>query len=121
MTADERFYTITQASRLVGVKAHVLRYWEKEFRWLSPKKNSAGRRVYSDHDIELARLISRLVHQEGYSIQGARKRIKTLYSRSEQMALPLSEANAEALEQIKNEIREVLRILERPGGIEEEH
>ncbi len=116
---EEKFYTITQASRLTGVKPHVLRYWEKEFSWLSPKKNSAGRRVYSDHDIELARLILRLVHEDGYSIQGARKRIKALYSRSEQMALPLSGANADALDEIKNEIREVLRILERPGGVEE--
>lgn len=113
MMGDEKFYTITQAVRLTGIKAHVLRYWEKEFRWLSPKKNSSGRRCYSEHDIEIVRLISRLVHQEGYSLEGARKRIKTLYALSDQLQLPLSKVNSELVEFLKSQIREVIEILEK--------
>jgi DNA-binding transcriptional MerR regulator len=111
--ADEKFFTITQAVRLTGIKAHVLRYWEKEFRWLSPKKNSSGRRCYSEHDIEIVRLIARLVYQEGYSLEGARKRIKTLYALSDQLQLPLARVNEELVEFLKSQIKEVIDLLER--------
>ncbi len=112
MTVEERFYTITQAARITDIKPHVLRYWEKEFRWLRPKKNSAGRRIYSDHDIELIRLIDGLVHHEGYSIAGARKRIAALMALSSQMQLPLSEVQGERLDWVRKELAEVRKMLE---------
>lgn len=108
----EKCYTITQAARLVGSKPHVLRYWEKEFRWLRPRKNSAGRRVYAEHDIELIRLIDRLVHQEGYSIQGARKRIAALMNLSAQMNLPLQEVEEDLLSWLRRELEELKKMLE---------
>ena len=110
---EERFYTITQAARLTGIKPHVLRYWEKEFRWLRPRKNSAGRRIYSEHDIELIRLIERLVHKEGYSIAGAQKRVSSLLALSNQLQLPLSKVQTKLLEQIKAELTEIREMLER--------
>jgi len=100
-----RYYTMGQTSRLTGIKPHVLRYWEKEFRWLAPRKNSAGRRIYSEHDLELIRLIDRLIHKEGYSVAGARKRIAALLALSDQVSSHL-------LERIKAEIREVRDMLE---------
>jgi DNA-binding transcriptional MerR regulator len=110
---EERFYTITQAARLTGIKPYVLRYWEKDFRWLRPRKNSAGRRVYSEHDIELIRLIDMLVHKEGYSITGAQKRVASLLALSNQLQLPLSEVQKKLLEQIKAELTEIRDMLER--------
>lgn len=109
----QRFYTITQAARLLGVKAHVLRYWEKEFSWLQPGKNSAGRRIYAEHDIELITLIARLLHKEGYSIAGARKRVGKLLALSNQLQLPLSEVQTDLLQRIKQELAEILKMLER--------
>lgn len=109
---EERYYTITQAAQLTGVKSHVLRYWEKEFRWLTPEKNSAGRRVYSEHDIELIRLIDWLVHKEGYSIAGARKRVASILHLSNQLQLPLSEVKGDVLEMIKRELTEIRDMLE---------
>jgi DNA-binding transcriptional MerR regulator len=108
---EGRFYTITQAARLTGIKPYVLRYWEKEFRWLQPGKNSAGRRIYSEHDIELIRLIERLVHKEGYSIAGAQKRVSSLLALSNQLQLPLSEVQTKLLEQIKAELTEIREML----------
>lgn len=110
---EGRFFTITQAARLTGIKPHVLRYWEKEFRWLRPRKNSAGRRIYSEHDIELVRLIDRLVHKEGYSIAGAQKRVSSLLALSNQLQLPLSKVQTKLLEQIKAELTEIREMLER--------
>lgn len=110
---EEQFYTITQVSRMTVIKPHVLRYWEKEFRWLRPRKNSAGRRIYSEHDIELIRLIERLLHKEGYSIAGARRRVGKLLALSNQLQLPLSEVQTDPLERFKQELKEVLKMLER--------
>jgi len=110
---DEKFYTITQTSKITGIKPHVLRYWEKEFRWLKPQKNSAGRRIYSERDVELIRLIDRLVHHEGYSISGARKRVSVLLSLSNQLQLPLDKVKTELLQMIKSELSEIRDVLER--------
>ncbi len=108
---EERFYTITQAAKLTLTKPHVLRYWEKEFRWLAPRKNSAGRRIYSQRDIELVKLIDRLIHKEGYSIAGARKRLAALMSLSAQTQLPLCRVEERVIELVKSELREIQNML----------
>jgi len=97
---------------LTQIKTHVLRYWEREFRWLEPGKNSAGRRVYSARDIEIIRLIDWLVHKEGYSIAGAKKRIATLMRLSNQLDLPLSQVRGSMLDIIKRELTEIRDMLE---------
>ncbi len=71
-----KYYTIKEAARITGVKPHVLRYWEKEFKLLRPKKNTAGRRIYSEDDINLIKEIIRLLHVERYSIKGAKKKLE---------------------------------------------
>ncbi|MBD3284737.1 MerR family transcriptional regulator [candidate division WOR-3 bacterium] len=109
---EDKYYTITQAARLTGIKTHVLRYWEREFRWLKPEKNSAGRRVYSVRDVEVIKLIDWLVHKEGYSIAGARKKITTLMRLSNQLDLPLSEVRGDILDMIKRELTEIRDMLE---------
>lgn len=63
---------------MIGVKPHVLRYWETQFRELSPSKNRSGNRVYQAHEIELVALIHTLVHEERYTVEGARKRLQEL-------------------------------------------
>ena len=63
---------------MVDLKPHVLRYWETQFPELSPTKNRAGNRVYSREDIELVTLIRKLVHEERYTVEGARKRLEEM-------------------------------------------
>ena len=75
---DKLFFKIGEVADIVGVKPHALRYWETEFPALRPKKTRGSHRQYSRKDVELAMLIRQLLHDEGYTIPGARKRIKDL-------------------------------------------
>ena len=75
---DKLFFKIGEVAGIVGVKAHALRYWETEFPALRPKKTRGAHRQYSRRDVELAMLIRQLLHDEGYTIPGARKRIREL-------------------------------------------
>lgn len=72
------FYSIGEVCSMIGVKPHVLRYWETQFEDLSPSKNRAGNRVYRAEEIEQIALIHQLVHGERYTVEGARKRIAEL-------------------------------------------
>ncbi|MBW1830966.1 MAG: MerR family transcriptional regulator [Myxococcales bacterium] len=75
---DKLFFKIGEVADIVGVKPHALRYWETEFPALRPKKTRGAHRQYSRRDVELAMLIRQLLHDEGYTIPGARKRIRHL-------------------------------------------
>ena len=68
--------TIGEVAKAVGVRQHVLRYWEEQFPSLKPVKRSGGRRYYRPDDIALIATIDRLVHREGYTLRGARKAIQ---------------------------------------------
>ena len=70
------YYSISEAADMVGVEPYVLRFWEKEFPHLKPKKNRAGNRIYRPDDIKKVTYVKRLLHDEGYTIDGARKLLK---------------------------------------------
>ncbi|MBO7247205.1 MAG: MerR family transcriptional regulator [Bacteroidaceae bacterium] len=72
----KKYYSIKEVSDKVGVPETTLRYWEKEFKELSPKKTSKGIRQYTVKDIELVELISFLVKDQGLTISGAKTRLK---------------------------------------------
>ncbi len=76
--SDKLYYRIGEVSRLTGVKAHVLRYWETEFRWMVPPKSRSKQRLYRKRDIEFVWLLKRLLWDERYTIAGARQRIQEL-------------------------------------------
>jgi DNA-binding transcriptional MerR regulator len=67
------YYSISEVSRMTGLKAHVLRYWETEFPALQPKKNRAGNRIYTLRDVEVVERIKHLLRDEKYTIEGARQ------------------------------------------------
>jgi DNA-binding transcriptional MerR regulator len=68
--------TIGELGEALGIKAHVLRYWEDQFPTLQPLKRSGGRRYYRPEDVALVREIDRLVNREGYTLRGARTALK---------------------------------------------
>ena len=72
----KRYFTIGEVSELCDVKAHVLRYWEQEFKQLSPTKRSGNRRFYQRADIVLIRQIRNLLHMQGFTISGARLQLE---------------------------------------------
>ncbi len=65
--------TIGEASTELGIKPHILRYWEEQFPTLSPLKRAGGRRYYRPEDMELLRRIDSMVNDQGFTIAGARK------------------------------------------------
>jgi DNA-binding transcriptional MerR regulator len=69
------YYKIREVCEIVGVEAHVLRYWETEFPALSPPKSKSGQRTYRPKDIELLLQIRKLLYEDGFTIAGARKRL----------------------------------------------
>ena len=73
----KRYFAIREASTLCGVQPHVLRYWEKEFPQLSPRKRAGNRRYYQTEDIVLLRRIRNLLYDQGYTISGARSLLKS--------------------------------------------
>lgn len=70
---EKIFYKIGEAAKLLGLPQYVLRYWETEFPFLRPRKTGSGRRIYSRSDIELLRRLRRLLHEERFTIEGARR------------------------------------------------
>jgi DNA-binding transcriptional MerR regulator len=73
--ANKLYYKIREVCEIVGVEAHVLRFWESEFPALSPPKTKTGQRIYRPKDIELLLRIRRLLYEEGFTIAGARKQL----------------------------------------------
>lgn len=74
---DKLFFKIGEVCDLVGVQAHVLRYWESEFPMLQPQKNRAGQRTYRRKDVEMALRIKTLLYDEGFTIAGAKKKLQS--------------------------------------------
>ena len=74
---EKLFFKIGEVCELVGVQAHVLRYWESEFPMLAPQKNRAGQRVYRKRDVEIALRVKELLYEDQYTIAGAKKRLST--------------------------------------------
>jgi DNA-binding transcriptional MerR regulator len=71
------YYKIREACEIVGVEAHVLRFWESEFAALSPPKSKTGQRIYRPKDIELLLRIRKLLYEDGFTIAGARKKLES--------------------------------------------
>ena len=76
MTETSSYYTISNVSKKLKIPPHVLRFWEKKFIFLKPKKSESGRRYYSNQDIVNLEIIQDLLHNKGYTITGAIKFMK---------------------------------------------
>lgn len=70
------YFRIGEVARLLEVKPHVIRFWEKEFKSLRPKKSAAGQRIFSRKDVERLVAIKHLLYEERYTIDGARKHLR---------------------------------------------
>src|SRR6478736_6090661 len=70
------YFRIGEVASLVGVEPHVLRYWEREFRSIRPTKSAKGQRVYSRRDVENLLRVRDLLYRDGFTIAGAKKRMK---------------------------------------------
>ena len=103
------YYSISEVSKLTGLEQYILRYWETEFEQLKPGKNRAGNRIYTNKDIKLILQIKRLLREEKYTIEGAKK----ILSDFDPNVLPLSthenlnKANFTAPRSLKKDLEEI--------------
>ncbi len=113
--SEKLYYSISEVCSLTGLKPHVLRYWETAFPMLKPSKNQSGNRIYKQEDIGLIKLISSLLYQERYTIDGARQKMEEMNNHDQQMELELEAAtvSAERIDSIKKEIMDIIAILDR--------
>jgi len=76
LSIKKLYYSISEVSKLADLEQYILRYWETEFEELKPSKNRAGNRIYTNKDIQTIMKIKRLLRDEKYTIEGAKKIIK---------------------------------------------
>jgi DNA-binding transcriptional MerR regulator len=72
----KRYYTMGEVSELFGVNASQVRFYEKEFEILQPKKNKKGNRLFTAEDVENLKIIFHLVKEKGFTLQGAKEHLK---------------------------------------------
>ena len=78
VSSDRLYYRIGEVSRMTGLKPHVLRYWESEFKVIKPYKAGSLQRLYRKKDLDIIQKIKKLLYEEGFTIAGAKKKIRDL-------------------------------------------
>ncbi|ACY16241.1 MerR family transcriptional regulator [Haliangium ochraceum] len=102
---DKQFFRIGEVARLAGVKPHVLRFWETQFRSLKPEKSKSNHRVYGRADVGLVLRIRDLLYDEGFTIAGARRQL------GEEVVSEIPAHTREVLQSVRNEVQELLRLV----------
>ncbi|HEV8355147.1 MAG TPA: MerR family transcriptional regulator [Gemmatimonadales bacterium] len=116
----QEFFSIGEVCALTDLKPHVLRYWESQFRFLSPAKNRSGNRVYKSREVELITLVKHLLYDEKYTIDGARQRIEH-YRRTGELKVQASRATSRtALRELRAHLDQVLQLLDGTAPTEPE-
>jgi len=96
------YYSIREICELLNEEQHTLRYWEKEFEELKPKKNRGGNRIYSSKDLIIIKLIKKLLREEKLSLKGAKEQIsRILHSNDEKSLLAKFDNNLSKNEEKK--------------------
>jgi DNA-binding transcriptional MerR regulator len=111
---DKLYFKIGEVSELLGVEPYVLRYWETEFRTLSPKKSGTGHRLYRRKDVELLLRIKHLLYEKRFTIEGARQSLQAAAHtpkprRTERVQQELF--TDDPLPEIRRELADILQIL----------
>jgi len=110
---DKLYFKIGEVATIVGVEPYVLRYWESEFSGVRPSKTGSKHRLYRRRDVETLLQIKRLLHDERFTIEGARKRLKSLQKEERrQPELPLEDRTYRTiLVQLRKELESLHRLL----------
>jgi DNA-binding transcriptional MerR regulator len=123
MIPDRLYFKIGDVAQICGVETYVLRFWETQFPQLKPNKSGTGQRLYRKREVELAVEIKRLVHDDGYTIAGARQALESEQRRgTAQIAATQaasaataigsrSESEKAAIHRVKSELREIATLL----------
>ena len=110
---DKLYFKIGDVARIAGLKPYVVRYWESEFPVLRPDKTKSGQRLYRRQDVEKLLDIKRLLYDEGYTIAGAKKRLRG--ERAERPEKPAAPAGRQWVAELRREVRDLLAIVDADG------
>lgn len=108
------YYSISEVSKITELEQYVLRYWETEFEQLKPAKNLAGNRIYTNKDIKLILYIKKLLREEKYTIEGAKKLLKNYNLKEEEGEG--AKAESDSRPQMKIVKPNELSLFNTPGG-----
>lgn len=108
----QEFFSIGEVCELTGLKPHVLRYWESQFRFLNPAKNRSGNRVYQRKEVETILLVKQLLYTEKYTIEGARQKVEEHRKGGELRTAARGALQLETLVGLEEELRQLLRYIE---------
>ena len=108
---DKKYLNISEVSERTDVPAHTLRYWETEFKQLKPERHS-GIRKYSPLDVELIKKIKDLLYNKRYTIDGVKKCLTVDRRKKNMSNMQVGVSDPKILEEIKQELKEILDILE---------
>jgi DNA-binding transcriptional MerR regulator len=113
---DKLYYRIGEVCRITGVKPHVLRYWEQEFK-LHPERFGGTQRRYRREDLETILTIKKLLYEERFTIIGAKKRLQELSRRRrDQLTMDFLEGGyKEVLREVRKELQEIKEALTKKG------
>lgn len=103
---DKLFFKIGEVARITRVEPYILRYWESEFDLIRPAKSTTGQRTYRKEDIETILEIKKLLYEERFSIEGAKKRLSKKYR-----FLDREEKFMKTVEKIKKGLNEILYVI----------
>jgi DNA-binding transcriptional MerR regulator len=108
----QEFFSIGEVCELTELKPHVLRYWESQFKFLSPAKNRSGNRVYQRREIEMVQLVKHLLYSEKYTIDGARQKLDEFRKVGGMKPAARAGLDAETIVSVEKELLEILAILD---------
>jgi DNA-binding transcriptional MerR regulator len=110
---DKLYFKIGEVAKMADVPTHVLRYWESEFSGINPKRANSKQRLYRRQDVELILNIKTLLHEQGYTIAGARKLLESGQppAQSEAEGKPVTSKVSNTLQTIKQELKELQHLL----------
>jgi len=108
----QEYFSIGDVCDLTDLKPHVLRYWESQFKFLSPAKNRSGNRVYQRKEIELILLVKHLLYVDKYTIEGARLKLDEHRKAGDLKAVARAALSLETVEALERELKDLLKMLQ---------
>lgn len=118
ISRERLYYRIGEVSRITGLKPHILRYWESEFKVIRPHKGGSLQRLYRRKDLDLILKIKKLLYEDGFTIAGAKKKIRDLERlENKQLKLKLAQKGSngethELLAALQEELKGIREMLE---------
>ncbi len=116
---DKLYFKIGEVAELTGVKPHVLRYWEAEFASFRPAKSRSQQRLYRRKDVELVLRLKDLLYNQGFTIAGAKKKLREVpaVAQQDQLALPLTPSTErQLLDEVRRDLRRLRKSLNITSG-----